>query len=376
MIKKGDSYGTPTHTSASGASELNDLFLFNITKVKIQYNQITEKDRIAWAEFVKKNPHNTVFQSPDMYDFYLQVKDYTPHIFLGKDEDGLIRGVLLAVIIKEFSGWRGSLSSRTIVYGGPLLDDTYKDSQHLFKELLLTLSKTLKKKSVYIQFRNFIEWPEESVGVFESCGYRFKDRLNLLVSSSNKEETEKKISKTKLRQIKNGLTNGSIIRPPKDIVEVQVFYELLKELYKNRVRKPLPDQSFFEQFYEMSKAGKLGIIRLIIFNEEVIGGVLSPLTPGRNIYEWYVFGLDELYKKNYPSVLATWAPIEYGLKNKLDHFDFMGLGTPLKPYGVRDFKLYFGKNTTNPGRFSKINNRYVYMLTEISYNLLRIFNKV
>ena len=344
--------------------------------MNIQYDQITEKDRIAWAEFVKSNPNNTVFQSPEMYDFYLQVNNYTPHIFLGKDEDGLIRGVLLAVIIKEYGGWRGSLSSRTIVYGGPLLDVTYGDYQNLLKELLLTLSKRLKKKSVYIQFRNFIEWPDELVRILESCGYRFKDRLNLLVNTSNKEETEKQISKTKLRQIKNALAKGSIIRPPKNIAEVQVFFELLKELYKNRVRKPLPDQSFFEQFYEMSKTGKLGIIRLIIFNEEVIGGVLSPLTPGRNIYEWYVFGLDELYKKNYPSVLATWAPIEYGLENKLDHFDFMGLGTPLKPYGVRDFKLHFGKNTTNPGRFSKINNRYVYMLTEISYNLLRIFNKV
>jgi len=342
--------------------------------VKVQYNKITENDRIAWIEFLKDHPQETIFQSPDMFDFYQKVKYYTPHIFLAKDEIGTIRGVLLAVIIKEYSGWKGRMSSRTVIYGGPLLGKT--DAQEVLKELLNTLDKTQKKKSVYVQFRNFIEWSDDMVEVFESCGYHFNDRLNLLVNTVQEEETLNKISKTKLRQIKSGLTNGSIIRPPKNIGEVQVFYELLSDIYRNRVRKPLPDRSFFEQFYKMSQVGKLGIIRLILHDDTIIGGVLSPVTDTRNIYEWYVFGLDELYKKKYPSILATWAPIEYALENKLAHFDFMGLGTPLKPYGVRDFKLHFGKNTTNPGRFSKINNSFLYMITELSYNILRVFNKV
>jgi lipid II:glycine glycyltransferase (peptidoglycan interpeptide bridge formation enzyme) len=340
----------------------------------IQHNQITEKDRASWAAFVAHHPENTVFQSPDMFDFYQKVKYYTPHVFLAKDERDNIQGVLLAVIIREYSGWKGRLSSRTVIYGGPLLGK--KDAQKVLKALLETLTNRLKRKSVYIQFRNFIEWPHEMVPVFESFGYRFNDRLNLLVNTVKEEETLNDISKTKLRQIKNGLANGSIIRPPEDMGEVQVFYELLSDIYRNRVRKPLPDRSFFEQFYEMTRTGKLGIIRLIVLKDQIIGGVLSPVTIGKNIYEWYVFGLDELYKKNYPSILATWAPIDYALENKLEHFDFMGLGTPLKPYGVRDFKLHFGKNTTNPGRFSKINNSLLYTITEMSYNILRIFNKV
>jgi len=342
--------------------------------LQIQYNHITEKDRAAWSKFVANHPDNTVFQSPEMFDFYKKVKHYTPHVFLAKDNKEDLQGVLLAVIIKEYSGWKGRLSSRTIVYGGPLLGET--DAQHVLKELLEALAKKLKQKSVYVQFRNFIEWPQESMKVFESCGYQFNDRLNLMVKTKKREEAENNISKSKLRQIKQGISNGSVIRPPEDIGEVQVFYELLSDIYRNRIRKPLPDRSFFEQFYEMSRKGKLGIIRLILYKDNIIGGVLSPVTDHRNIYEWYVFGLDELYKKNYPSVVATWAPIEYALDNQLEHFDFMGLGTPRKPYGVRDFKLHFGKNTTNPGRFSKINNRWLYVITEISYNILRVFNKV
>ena len=39
-------------------------------------------------------------------------------------------------------------------------------------------------------------------------------------------------------------------------------------------------------------------------------------------------GLDEEFKNVYPSVLATWAPIDYALKNNLKVFDFMGVGVP------------------------------------------------
>ena len=342
--------------------------------MKVQYNQITDNDRIAWVEFLKDHPENTIFQSPDMFDFYQKVKYYAPHIFLAKDEKNTIHGVLLAVTIKEYSGWKGRLSSRAVIYGGPLVKKNNRDD--LLKVLLKALTRELNRKTVYIQFRNFVEWPDKAVKAFETCGYQFNDRLNLLVDTKDRSATESNISKSKLRQVKKGLSSGSVIRPPENMGEVHVFYELLKDIYQNRVRKPLPDLSFFEHFYEMSKKGKLGIIRLILYKEHIIGGVLSPITTDRNIYEWYVFGLDELYKKNYPSVLATWAPIDYALDNHLEHFDFMGLGTPLKPYGVRDFKLHFGKNTTNPGRFSKINNRFLYMITEISYNVLRIFNKV
>ncbi len=342
----------------------------------IPHNQLTESDRKAWTEFVSNHPDNTVFQSPEMFDFYEKVNNYTPHIFLGKDDDGILRAVLLAVVIKEYDGWRGRLSSRTIVYGGPLTDETFTDRLRLFQELLRTLSATLKKQSVYIQFRNFIEWPEMYKRLFISEGYGFTDRLNLVIPTTDKAETKKLISKSKRRQIKKGQENGSVVRPPENLEEVRTFYKLLRDLYKNRVRKPLPDLSFFEEFFEMSRQNKLGIFRLVMSDGQIIGGVVAPVTPGRKIYEWYLFGLDSTHKKKYPSVLATWAPIQYALKNNLQHFDFMGLGTPSKPYGVRDFKLHFGKKTTNPGRFNKINNKFLYFITEISYNILRLFRKV
>jgi lipid II:glycine glycyltransferase (peptidoglycan interpeptide bridge formation enzyme) len=70
----------------------------------------------------------------------------------------------------------------------------------------------------------------------------------------------------------------------------------------------------------------LGIIRLVLIGDEVIGGVVAPITPGETIYYWYVEGLDQQYKYNYPSVMAVWSLIGYRLQNNIKQLDFMGIG--------------------------------------------------
>lgn len=58
--------------------------------------------------------------------------------------------------------------------------------------------------------------------------------------------------------------------------------------------------------------------------------------------------------------MATYAAIEYGLKNHLKIFDFMGAGKPSEDYGVRDFKGKFGGELVEHGRFIKINNALLF----------------
>ena len=108
----------------------------------------------------------------------------------------------------------------------------------------------------------------------------------------------------------------------------------------------------------------------------IIGGILSPITPGKTIYEWYVCGLDQLYKDLYPSVLATWAALEYAATHGIPKFDFMGVGLPDRDYGVRDFKARFGGELVNFGRFARINNKAIYTIAELGYNALAWMKKV
>ncbi len=104
--------------------------------------------------------------------------------------------------------------------------------------------------------------------------------------------------------------------------------------------------------------------------------VLSPVFRDKVIYEWYICGLDQEYKHVYPSVLATWAAIDYAVKNNIKTFDFMGVGVPDRDYGVRDFKAKFGGEMVNYGRFGRINNKFLYAITEIGFNILAALRKI
>jgi lipid II:glycine glycyltransferase (peptidoglycan interpeptide bridge formation enzyme) len=54
----------------------------------------------------------------------------------------------------------------------------------------------------------------------------------------------------------------------------------------------------------------------------------------------------------------------------------MGIGRPDKSYGVRDFKIRFGGDTVNYGRFIRINNKLKYSIAKSGFNILSLFKKV
>jgi lipid II:glycine glycyltransferase (peptidoglycan interpeptide bridge formation enzyme) len=172
--------------------------------------------------------------------------------------------------------------------------------------------------------------------------------------------------------------NGATVVEPESVKQVYEFYSILKHLYRQKVKKPLPDVSFFESFYHKTNAEGHGKIFLVQHEGKIIGGILCPMMKNKSMFEWYVCGLDKLYvaKNIYPSVLATWAALEYATLNNIRQFDFMGLGKPGVKYGVRDFKLRFGGKVVNYGRLIRINRPVFYWIAELGFNFLSLIKKL
>jgi serine/alanine adding enzyme len=332
--------------------------------------------QLGWASFVENHPERTVFQSPEMYELFQHSVQMDPVVAgLIDKETSSIKGLLLGVNIREMKGVAGYFSSRTVIYGGPLIASGSPDRNEILHMMLNGLIRKVRNHAIFIQFRNFSS-QSTVLKAFESAGFHLRDRLNLIVDSSSMETILKNMSESRFRQVRKGLRCGAKYRLPKDINEVRAFYNILFSLYKYKIRKPLPCWEFFEQFYRMSNEGMLGVILLVEFKEKIIGGILAPVTPGKTIYEWYVCGLDHQYKEAYPSVLATWAALDYAAKNNIPQFDFMGVGIPEREYGVREFKARFGGILVNYGRFARINNKAFYILAEAGYNFLSMFKKI
>jgi len=340
---------------------------FRVIKNFADINQDT------WIRFVQNHPHGNIFQTPQLYQFYASCKNYEPVVIAVINEFSMICGIILAAIQRESTNFTGYFTSRTIIWGGPLVTAENPENKQVVIDLLLNaLVNKVKTKSIYIQFRNLFDL-DTYKDTFKQNGFQYFVHLNIQVDTSDNDTIKKNMSSSKLRQIKKSLASGAEIIEPAEVEQIGMFYKILKDLYKQKVRRPLPDYSFFEHFYYMSIDKNLGKYFLIKYRQEIVGGIMCPITTGKVIYEWYVAGLDGKYEGVYPSVLATWAAIEYATKNGLQYFDFMGAGTPDTDYGVREFKSRFGGKEVNFGRFERIIHRLLYKFGKLGISIMKKF---
>lgn len=336
-----------------------------------------EAFQLKWEQFISNSTNGSVMQSPFAFRLFQSTYNFEPVLLCCFDEKMSITGILLGVIIRESKGIKGYFSSRVVIYGGPVLEDSHPDAVSILSLLIQKLVREVSRRSVFIQFR--ASWDLSGYeNTFKEFGFVWSPRLNLLIDTRSQKRVLSEMSSSRIRQIKTAKKNGAKIIVPENRHQLIEFYNILSKLYREKIRKPLPDFSFFESFWNLTKNGENGKIFLVAYEGVIIGGIMSPFYPGKTVYEWYVCGLDEEFRRNgiYPSVLATWAAIEYALDNGFSQFDFMGVGKPDEPYGVRDFKKRFGGEMVNYGRFIRINNKFLYTVAELGYNFLMLFKKV
>jgi len=330
------------------------------------YRIVTDFDQIdcdKWCDFVRDHPRGNVFQTPQFYRFISKIPSYHPVVVSAVADDASIRGILVGVIQKEKGYLKGKFSSRLIVWGGPLTAISDNGITDLMLKSLLTKNK---KECIYIEFRNLFSLNGDA-SYFTKNKFKYTEQLNFIVNTEDKEQTVKRISSGKRRQIKKSLAGEARIIKDVTLEQVEKFYSILKKMYAEKVKKPLPGWTFFEQFYHHPE---LGFYMLVEFKGEIIGGIMCLVYGEKTIYEWYIAGEDGVHQGIHPSILATWAPIDFAINNGLKQFDFLGAGKPGKDYGVREFKSTFGGELVSFGRFTRINNRALFFIGKIGLKIL------
>ena len=327
----------------------------------------SEINSLTWKKLVDKSSYATWFQTQEAYQFYAANKEEMTPFACGVERDGELRAVCVCYVTKEYSSIKQFFTRRAIIIGGPLLAEDISDEA---LSMLLTSLKNLPslqagdggRLPIYIETRNFHDyskWKE----VFEACGFSYQPHLNIQVACN---ETHT-MSEQRRRQVKKAICNGATICEAQSEQEIRDWYKILHRLYREKVRTPLFIEKFFLEFYRKG----FGKYLLVKYEDKVIGGMMCPVLEGKAIYEWYVCGLDEEYRDLYPSVMATYAVIEYAKENSLPLFDFMGAGKPDANYGVRDFKKEFGGEQVEYGRFLCIRKPILYAIGKLGVKWLK-----
>jgi hypothetical protein len=369
-------------------------------KLLLTYSDI---DPQQWQSLVDSSPYATWFQTPEAYRFYAaNAEEMMPFVYAVAEEakgaedevkgerlkvkgaeDSVadnqastpytlhstpaLKGLIVGYITRERSALKQFFTRRAIIIGGPLL------TEDISEEALSALLNTVKnlpslqgrageRLPIYIETRNFHDYSRWR-HVFEQCGFAYQPHLNIQVACNDQHS----MSEQRQRQVRKALKNGATIAEPQSEQEIRDWYLILRQLYRQKVRTPLWSEAFFLQFYRKG----VGKYLLVKYNGKVIGGMMCPIFAGKAIYEWYVCGLDEEYREQYPSVMATYAAIEYAKQNDIPMFDFMGAGVPDIHYGVRDFKMEFGGEEVEYGRYLRIRKPLLYKIGKWGVRILK-----
>ena len=319
-------------------------------------------DKEKWHNLLEKSQYSSAFQTLEFYNLYNSTDNLCAEAF-AIEEDGEYKSLIVVTIQKE-KGLKGFFSKRGVVYGGPLLIG----SEIEFLEFLLkNVRQYYKRKLIYLEVRNNFDF-SSSLEVFEKFGWEYEPHLNvqLNLENTNVEDILSAMKYNRRREVKLSYKEGVIVKLAKDEKEVSLLYDILKDMYLNRVKLPINDISFFLNLYK----SKIGKVFVVIHNDKIIGGAFCLYYNNMAINTLYYTGLRNYHKKIFPTHIAIMGIIEFAIESNLKMVDFMGAGKPNINYGVRDYKLQFGGDLVEYGRFNIIFKPLLYKLGVLGLQIL------
>lgn len=326
--------------------------------------KVDEIDARQWETLANVSLVASFFQTKACYDFFNSLS-FIEAFCLGVEEDGVLKGVIVGYIQKD-GGWpKQFFSRRAIINGGPLLADDISESS--LEALLRGCSNMLRKKTIYIETRNFNDYSRWRA-FFEKCDFRYEQHYNFQVDTTSMEIVEQNMGKSRKRDVRTSLRNGATMGEASSLAEVRDLYSILQNLYRAKVKTPLFPFEFFQKLFE-STFGKIVVVR---YENKVVGGTVCVGMKKKALYEWFACGEDGVYKNIFPSTLATYCGILYAAEQECTCFDMMGAGKPGDGgYGVRDFKAKFGGQLVEHGRFKCVCNRLLYAIGVLAVKVLK-----
>ncbi len=307
-----------------------------------------------WGELLDRSPYSSPFQTRQFFDIVNSVSTYMAHV-LAVEDGGDLQTLALIAFQKE-PGITGFFSRRGIIYGGPLLS---LKNQEVNTLLIKGISEYFGKEAIYFETRNSFDYNSYKE-IYKLNSWNYSSNLNVKLNIHNKEINEilSGMKYNRKREIRLSLDAGTTYRFCETNEELRELYTILQKLYKENVKLPLPPFEFFSGIMN----SPIGKIIIVDHNSIIIGGSVCLFLPGREIFTLYYCGERNYNKKIFPTHLSILAAIEFGIAQKVKSLDFMGAGKREEEYGVRQYKLEFGGELVEQGRFLKVSQPALFFL--------------
>ena len=320
-----------------------------------------------WDKFVYNHPYGNIYQSFEMAEVYKRTKNHEPISLAVVNDTNEILAILLAVVVKEMGVFFGSLTSRSIIEGGPLFveGETGLKAASL---LMHRYDEIVRKKAIYSEIRMINEIPSLNT-ILPQQGYFFEDHFNAVIDlDKSKEELWEQLKRDRKRGIKKARELNITIEGCNKKEEISICYNLLKETYKN-AKIPLVDISLFESAFDLLVPLHNAVFIFAKYNHKYVVTQVAYIYKN-TIYARYT-GAIRKDLSYHPGDLLIWYLLEWGSENGYKTFDFGGGGTPTKNINVRNYKARFGSEFFNYGRYKKVHSPIKMKIAEKGFEVYR-----
>ena len=305
----------------------------------------------------------SVFQSPEFYDVLSSSSELSPFRISLNNSDGFSN--IQGYVTQLKNPLKNYFSRRAIIIGNPNI--TTKNSKYLGL-LLADIINYLKKKVIYVEFRNLSD-QQEFIEYYQRAGFVYEDHLNIIVDlTKTEEQLWKDIYPKRRNEIRRASKEGTTFEIKDDIESLRECYFILQQVY-NKAKIPLFKLDFFENLCKYLIGDTKLHIFTAVYERKIIGCMLA-LGHNGVLFDYYAGAKQDYYNK-YPNDLIPWEVFKWGKKNGYHTFDFGGAGKPGVPYKVRDYKKQFGGTIVNYGRFKCILNKPLYRIGEMGVKLMK-----
>lgn len=311
-------------------------------------------DRKAWAAFVAKHPQGNIFQTPEMYDVYACAEHVTPMAIATMEGDEIV-GILVAQYMTNGGSLASWITARSIITGGPLAKD---NKPEIVEALMREYRRLLPRKTIYSEIRPI--YP-----MYDVPGWKRVGHYNLVMRvDKSEEELWNGMHKERRRNVGQAEKAGLRFEEVTETAGRREVVALLRKTYE-RKHVPMADDSLFARLTEIMPE----YVRFFAAYKEdkMIAGQIR-LGYKDLLYAWYA-GSDEEYFKLRPNDFTMWNVIRWAREKGYKEFDFGGGGEPGKAYGVRDYKLKYGCEMFDYGRYILAHRPVTYWLAAKMYGL-------
>lgn len=311
-----------------------------------------------WSAFVKAHPLGTVFQTPEMYDVNSVSNKQLPLVFAALNEDGKIVGVLSAVVMWNGNTLTKMITARSIIMGGILAD---KNNPDIICALLQEYKRKLPWYVIYSEIR-----PVYDSDWMNGYGWMRKGHYNLVLGlEKTKDELFEQMHKERRRNVNQAVKAGLEFKEVTDDENICAIVALIKQTYE---RKHVPI-SYLDIFGEVMQRMKYYAHFFASYTADgmMIAGEIR-LCYKDLVYAWFA-GSDERFFKLRPNDFTMWNVICWAHDKGYKWFDFGGGGEPGVEYGVRDYKLKYGCEMYDWGRWTLAHRPVTLWMGTVAYKL-------